>query len=91
MKMLFENHSFATARCMEFVDVTDDLLRMVERSGVRAGMETTTTSPTATPIAGRDCSLRRRRPSRSSTAGCSWADGSGCSSSSSTEPGSGGS
>ncbi|SRR6266571_7134542 len=38
MKMLFENHSFATARCMEFVDVTDDLLRMVERSGVRAGM-----------------------------------------------------
>ena len=38
MKMLFENHSFSTTRCMEFVDVTGDLLEMVERSGVRNGM-----------------------------------------------------
>jgi secondary thiamine-phosphate synthase enzyme len=38
MKMLFENHSFTTSRCMEFVDVTDDLLEMVERSGVSDGM-----------------------------------------------------
>lgn len=38
MKMLFENHSFTTSRCMEFVDVTDDLLEMVERSGISDGM-----------------------------------------------------
>jgi len=38
MKMLFENHSFSTTRCMEFVDVTGDLLEMVGRSGVRNGM-----------------------------------------------------
>ncbi len=38
MKMLFENHSFTTSRCMEFVDVTDDLVEMVERSGVSDGM-----------------------------------------------------
>ena len=38
MKMLFENHNFSTARCMEFVDVTDDLLAMVRRSDVRNGM-----------------------------------------------------
>ncbi len=38
MKMVFENHSFSTTRCMEFVDVTGDLLEMVERSGVRNGM-----------------------------------------------------
>ena len=23
MKMLFENHTFSTSRCMDFVDVTD--------------------------------------------------------------------
>jgi secondary thiamine-phosphate synthase enzyme len=38
MKVLFQNHSFATTRCMEFVDVTDDLLDMVRRSGVTDGM-----------------------------------------------------
>ena len=38
MKMLFENHNFTTSKCMEFVDVTDDLLDMVERSGVESGM-----------------------------------------------------
>jgi secondary thiamine-phosphate synthase enzyme len=38
MKMLFENHSFTTSRCMEFVDVTDDLVQMVERSGISNGM-----------------------------------------------------
>ncbi len=38
MKMLFENHSFSTTRCMDFVDVTGDLLDMVERSGVSNGM-----------------------------------------------------
>jgi secondary thiamine-phosphate synthase enzyme len=38
MKMLFENHSFTTSRCMEFVDVTDDLVQMVQRSGVSDGM-----------------------------------------------------
>jgi secondary thiamine-phosphate synthase enzyme len=38
MKMLFENHNLSTTRCMEFVDVTDDLLDMVGRSGVENGM-----------------------------------------------------
>ncbi len=38
MKMLFENHSFTTTRCKEFIDVTDDLVEMVERSGVSDGM-----------------------------------------------------
>jgi secondary thiamine-phosphate synthase enzyme len=38
MKMLFENHSFTTARCMEFVDVTSDLTDLVQRSGVANGM-----------------------------------------------------
>lgn len=38
MKMLFENHSFATTRCMEFRDVTDDVLGTLERSGVKNGM-----------------------------------------------------
>jgi secondary thiamine-phosphate synthase enzyme len=38
MKMLFENHSFATTRCMEFRDVTDDVVQTVEKSGVKNGM-----------------------------------------------------
>jgi secondary thiamine-phosphate synthase enzyme len=38
MKMLFENHSFTTSRCMEFVDVTADLVDLVDRSGVANGM-----------------------------------------------------
>ena|SRR2546427_2124096 len=38
MKMLFENHSFATTRCMEFRDVTDDVLGTLGRSGVTNGM-----------------------------------------------------
>src|ERR671936_895267 len=38
MKMLFENHSFTTSRCMEFVDVTADLTDLVDRSGVTNGM-----------------------------------------------------
>lgn len=38
MKILFENHDLSTTRCMEFVDVTDDLLQMIGRSGVRNGM-----------------------------------------------------
>jgi len=38
MKMLFENHSFSTARCMEFRDVTGDVVDTVERSGVTNGM-----------------------------------------------------
>jgi secondary thiamine-phosphate synthase enzyme len=38
MKMLFENHSFSTTRCAEFVDVTADLRDMVDRSGVTNGM-----------------------------------------------------
>ena len=38
MRMLFENHNFSTTRCMEFVDVTGDLLDLVDRSEVRNGM-----------------------------------------------------
>src|SRR5437588_9024552 len=38
MKMTFENHSFATTRCMEFRDVTADVADTVERSGVQNGM-----------------------------------------------------
>ncbi len=38
MKMLFENHSFTTTRCMDLVDVTDDLEDLVQRSEVRNGM-----------------------------------------------------
>ncbi|HEX2090123.1 MAG TPA: secondary thiamine-phosphate synthase enzyme YjbQ [Actinomycetota bacterium] len=38
MKMLFENHSFATTRCMELVDVTRDLEDVVKRSEVQNGM-----------------------------------------------------
>jgi secondary thiamine-phosphate synthase enzyme len=38
MKMLFENHSFSTTRCMEFRDVTEDVVDTVGRSGVSNGM-----------------------------------------------------
>jgi secondary thiamine-phosphate synthase enzyme len=38
MRHLFENHDLATAECGQFVDVTGDLLDMVERSGVENGM-----------------------------------------------------
>ena len=38
MKHLFENHDLDTAECGQFIDVTDDLLDMVDRSGVANGM-----------------------------------------------------
>ena len=38
MKMVFENHSFATTRCAEFIDLTDDVAQTVEKSEVRNGM-----------------------------------------------------
>jgi secondary thiamine-phosphate synthase enzyme len=38
MKMVFENHTFATTRCAEFVDLTDDVSQTVEKSQVRNGM-----------------------------------------------------
>ncbi|HEY1330325.1 MAG TPA: secondary thiamine-phosphate synthase enzyme YjbQ [Actinomycetota bacterium] len=38
MKMLFENHNFTTERCAEFVDLTEDVLDGVKRSGVENGM-----------------------------------------------------
>src|SRR5919201_2855478 len=38
MKMLFQNHSFTTARCPDFVDVTGDVQQVVEDSGVENGM-----------------------------------------------------
>jgi secondary thiamine-phosphate synthase enzyme len=38
MKFLFENHSFRTTECGQFVDVTDDLRDLVSRSEVQNGM-----------------------------------------------------
>ncbi len=38
MKMLFQNHSFTTTRCPDFVDVTADVVQTVEKSGVDNGM-----------------------------------------------------
>ena len=38
MKMLFENHSFTTTRCMDLVDVTPDVEDVVRRSEVQNGM-----------------------------------------------------
>ncbi len=38
MRVLLENHSFRTGTCGEFVDVTDDVADVVERSEVRSGM-----------------------------------------------------
>jgi secondary thiamine-phosphate synthase enzyme len=37
MKHRFENHDLTTEACGQFVDVTDDVLATVERSGVRNG------------------------------------------------------
>jgi secondary thiamine-phosphate synthase enzyme len=37
MKHLFENHDLATARCGQFIDITDDVLSAVDRSEVRDG------------------------------------------------------
>jgi secondary thiamine-phosphate synthase enzyme len=38
MKHLFENHDLQTEKCGQFIDMTGDLLAMVERSGVSNGM-----------------------------------------------------
>jgi secondary thiamine-phosphate synthase enzyme len=38
MKFLFENHSFRTARCGEFLDITEDVRGVVAKSDVRQGM-----------------------------------------------------
>jgi secondary thiamine-phosphate synthase enzyme len=38
MKFLFENHSFRTTDCGQFVDVTDDVRDMVARSDIQNGM-----------------------------------------------------
>jgi secondary thiamine-phosphate synthase enzyme len=38
MQMVLENHSFTTRQSHDFVDVTADLLDLVQRSGVRNGL-----------------------------------------------------
>jgi len=38
MKLLAQNHSFATARCSDFIDLTDDVLELVEQSGIANGV-----------------------------------------------------
>jgi secondary thiamine-phosphate synthase enzyme len=38
VKFLFENHDFVTERCGQFLDITDDVTELVDRSRVRRGM-----------------------------------------------------
>jgi secondary thiamine-phosphate synthase enzyme len=38
MRQVFENHDLETTRRGQFVDLTDDLLDLVERSGISSGM-----------------------------------------------------
>jgi secondary thiamine-phosphate synthase enzyme len=38
VRFFFENHSFSTDECGQFVDMTDDLSELVERSAVQDGM-----------------------------------------------------
>jgi secondary thiamine-phosphate synthase enzyme len=38
MKIRFENHDLVTERCGQFIDLTDEVLQVVERSEVRHGM-----------------------------------------------------
>lgn len=38
MKLLFENHSFTTEACGQFIDMTDELTDIVDRSDVANGM-----------------------------------------------------
>jgi secondary thiamine-phosphate synthase enzyme len=38
MRFLFENHSFRTTECGQFVDVTNDLRGLVSRSEIQNGM-----------------------------------------------------
>jgi secondary thiamine-phosphate synthase enzyme len=38
MKFLFENHSFVTERCGQFLDITEDVRDLVARSRIRNGM-----------------------------------------------------
>jgi secondary thiamine-phosphate synthase enzyme len=38
MKFLFENHDFTTERCGQFLDITDDVEDLVERSEIAQGM-----------------------------------------------------
>jgi secondary thiamine-phosphate synthase enzyme len=38
VRFLFENHNFSTERCGQFIDVTDDVRDLVERSDVKNGM-----------------------------------------------------
>ena len=38
MRFLFENHSFRTAHCGQFLDITDDIRGVVEKSDVQRGM-----------------------------------------------------
>jgi secondary thiamine-phosphate synthase enzyme len=38
MKVVHQNHSFVTTQCSEFVDLTEDVLELIERSGVANGI-----------------------------------------------------
>ena len=38
MKFLFENHSFRTDRCGQFLDITEDVREVVAKSDVQQGM-----------------------------------------------------
>jgi secondary thiamine-phosphate synthase enzyme len=38
MRMALEKHHFTTTRCLQFVDLTDDVISLVEQSGITNGM-----------------------------------------------------
>lgn len=68
MRHLFENHDLETAGRGQFVDITDDVVSMVDRSGVLNGMALVYSPGTDTRTSAQRCSRLPRRRSRSSTA-----------------------
>ena len=54
MKMLFQNHSFTTTRCPDFVDVTGDVLDVVEESGVNGQVHAQLGDPAIERMPGAD-------------------------------------
>lgn len=50
MKHFFENHDLSTAECGELIEVTEDVLSAVERSGVTNGMALVYSPHTTTAV-----------------------------------------
>lgn len=38
MRIVFANHDLRTERCGQFIDITDDVLEVLQRSGIRDGL-----------------------------------------------------